>query len=251
MLRYFQQGLRYDNRKFDQFREVTIEYNISKNAEGSARVKIGETEVMAGVKMAIEKPYPDTPDAGVLMVGAELLPLSSPDFEAGPPSDQAIEIARVVDRGIRESETLDVKKLSITSGEKVWAVLLDIVTINDAGNLLDASGLASIAALQMARFPAQKDGKVDYKNITDHKLALKHLPIPITVVKIGSSLIVDPTVEEEEAADAWLVATSIDNGELCAMQKGGTAGLTPEEVSQMVQLAITKGAELRSKLKVK
>ena len=102
-------GVRHDRRKLDEFRKVEVEYGISKSAEGSARVKVGNTEVLAGVKLGIDKPYPDTPDEGCLMVGAELLPLSSPEFEAGPPGIESIEIARVVDRGIRESGTIDMK----------------------------------------------------------------------------------------------------------------------------------------------
>ena len=36
----------------------------------------------------------------------ELLPMAFPTFESGPPSEQAIEYSRVVDRGIRESKML-------------------------------------------------------------------------------------------------------------------------------------------------
>ncbi|MEM5804572.1 MAG: RNA-binding protein, partial [Candidatus Aenigmatarchaeota archaeon] len=94
--------VRLDGRSFDQFREVSIETNVVTSAEGSARVKIGNSLVLAGVKMDVMEPYPDTPDEGNLVVDAELLPIASPDFEPGPPDEHAIEIARVVDRGIRE-----------------------------------------------------------------------------------------------------------------------------------------------------
>ena len=58
-----EKNIRYDKRKFDQFRPIEIEYGISsKSAEGSARVKIGETEVVAGIKMELGTPYPDQPD---------------------------------------------------------------------------------------------------------------------------------------------------------------------------------------------
>ena len=93
-LKYLSKGVRYDGRKPLDYRNVSVEYGITKSAEGSARVKIGETEVIAGVKMSVEKPYPDTPDKGNLMVNAELRPLASPKFETGPPGDQAIEMAR-------------------------------------------------------------------------------------------------------------------------------------------------------------
>ena len=130
---------RLDGRKFNEYRTpIEIEYGVVKTAEGSARVKIGETDVMVGVKLEVGEPYPDTPNEGTIIVGAELLPMSNPEFEPGPPGIQAIELARVVDRGIRESKALDFKKLCITPGEKIWIVIIDICPINDAGNLFDA-----------------------------------------------------------------------------------------------------------------
>ena len=107
-------GTRLDGRKLTEYRKpIEAEYGIVKTAEGSARVKIGETEVMVGVKMEVGEPYPDMPDQGTIIVGAELLPLSNPEFELGPPGIQAIELARVVDRGIRESKAVELKTLCI------------------------------------------------------------------------------------------------------------------------------------------
>ena len=95
---------RMDGRKLDEFRKpVKVELNISKNAEGSAKVTMGKTEVIVGVKIDVGEPFLDSPDRGVLITGAELLPMSSPDFESGPPDAQTTELARIVDSGIRES----------------------------------------------------------------------------------------------------------------------------------------------------
>ncbi len=80
MLRYLAKDNRFGGRKHDEFRTIEVEYNVSKTSEGSARVKIGDSEVIAGVKLELGTPFPDTPDEGALIVGTELLPLSSPDF---------------------------------------------------------------------------------------------------------------------------------------------------------------------------
>ena len=151
--KYLQEGKRFDDRKLDEFREIEIELGVSKNAEGSAKVKIGKTEVLVGVKMNVGEPYPDSPDKGNLMVSAELLPLSSPRFENGPPKFPTIELGRVIDRGIRESKFIDFEKLCIAKGEKVWTVMIDIYSINDDGNLFDAAGIGAIAALKDAKIP--------------------------------------------------------------------------------------------------
>ncbi|HLC60774.1 MAG TPA: exosome complex protein Rrp42 [Candidatus Nanoarchaeia archaeon] len=240
---------RLDGRKLTEYRQpITIEYGVIKTAEGSARVKIGETDIIVGVKLEVGEPYPDTPDEGTIIVGAELLPMSNPEFEPGPPQIQAIELARVVDRGIRESKALDFKKLCITPGEKIWMVVIDICPINDAGNLFDASSLAALAALKDTKYPAFNGVKVDYKNKTDKKLQLEKTPIAVTVIKIGNKFIIDPDTEEEKVVDARLTVSSIDNGTLCAMQKGGDMPLSAEDIDKMLDIGIEKGKELRKHL---
>ncbi|MBI2650546.1 exosome complex protein Rrp42 [Candidatus Woesearchaeota archaeon] len=242
-------GTRLDGRKLTEYRKpIEVENNIVKTAEGSARVKIGETEVMVGVKLEVGEPYPDTPGEGTIIVGAELLPLSNPEFELGPPGIQAIELARVVDRGIRESKALDFRKLCIEKGEKVWMVIIDICPINDAGNLLDAASLAALAALNGTKYPSFDGEKVDYKQKTDKKLQLEKMPIAVTVIKIGDKFIVDPDTEEEMAIDARLTVSSIEDGTLCALQKGGDFPLTMEDIDKMLDIGIEKGKELRKYL---
>jgi len=250
MNEFFRKGIRFDGRKFDEYRKITVETNISKSAEGSARVKIGETDVMAGVKFEIGKPYPDSPNEGTIMVGAELLPMSNPEFEPGPPSIQAVELARVVDRGIRESKVLDFEKLCIKEGEQCWVVTIDIMTINVDGNLFDAAALAAMIALKEARIPKVEDGRVDYHELTKEKLPLsKKDPVSVTVCKIGNTYIVDPTVEEEKVIDSRLTVATTKEGLICAMQKGGVDPLSMEDIDKMVEIASKKCDELRVHVK--
>ena len=249
IIKLFEAGTRLDGRKLDEYRKISLDVDVIRTAEGSARVKIGKTDVISGVKLEVMEPYPDTQDQGSIMVGAELLPLSSPNFELGPPSKDAVELARIVDRGIRESKALDLKKLCIKEGEKVWMLIIDLVTINHDGNLFDASALAAIAALKNMKFPEYKDGVINNKKKTDKKLELMDIPLSVTVSKIGDKFIVDPDSEEEKAVDARLTVASLSDGTLCALQKGGDYPLTAEDVSKMIEIAIEKGKELRKLVK--
>ena len=242
-------GIRLDGRKLTEYRKpIEVEYGVVKTAEGSARVKIGETEVIVGIKLEVGEPYPDTPNEGTIIVGAELLPLSNPEFELGPPGIQAIELARVVDRGIRESKAIDFKKLCIEEGKNIWMVIIDICPINDAGNLFDASSLAALAAIKNTVYPSFDGEKVDYKQKTDKKLGLEKMPIAVTVIKIGDKFIVDPDTEEEKAIDSRLTVSSMEDGTLCAMQKGGDSPLTTEDIDKMLDIGIEKAKELRKHL---
>ncbi|MCK5022736.1 MAG: RNA-binding protein, partial [Candidatus Aenigmarchaeota archaeon] len=68
---HFAKGKRLDGRKFDEQRKIEIETNVIPQAEGSARVKIGKTDVIVGVKMGVQEPYPDHEDEGTMMTTME------------------------------------------------------------------------------------------------------------------------------------------------------------------------------------
>jgi exosome complex component RRP42 len=147
-------GKRTDGRSLTDIRKVEIQTNVVEKADGSAAVKLGDTYVIAGVKFDCEKPpFPDIPNEGVLSVNAEFVPIASAEFEAGPPNENAIELARVVDRGLRESKSLDTSKLCIIPGKKVWTAHVDVYILDHCGNLIDASALAAISALLTSKMP--------------------------------------------------------------------------------------------------
>jgi exosome complex component RRP42 len=247
---YLSNGKRFDDRKPEEFREMTIETGISKNAEGSARVKLGKTEVLVGIKMDVGTPYPDSLDSGNLMVTTELLPLSSDRFESGPPSIKSIELARIIDRGVRESKMIDFKKLCIKEKEKVWVVYIDIYSINDDGNLLDAAGIATIAALKTAKIPKydEESEKVTFGEWTEDNIPLaKDFPLTLTIYKIGNSFLVDPVMEEEDASETRLTV-GINDGVMSSMQKGDSKELTIEEVHAALSLAEKTWKQLIAKI---
>lgn len=243
---------RVDGRACDSYREISVETGVVLSAEGSARVRIGDTDILAGVKIDVGEPFADTPDEGVLMVGVEFVPLANPEFEAGPPREGAVEIARVVDRAVRESKSIDVKKLCITPGEKVWMVYIDVDVLNDHGNLIDAISLASLAALMSANLPVLgEDGRVDRDKKGTEPLPISGKPLCTTFALIGGQILADPSLPEMRAMDARLtVGTFERDGRtlLCSMQKGGTAGMSLEEIEQIIGLAERKGSELRKLL---
>ncbi len=251
---------RFDNRKLLEFRKIEIETGVSKNAEGSARVKIGDTEVIAGVKIDVTEPYTDHEDEGTLMVVAELLPLSSPHFEPGPPRIEAIELARIVDRGLRESGFIDFKKLCVKKGEKVFGVCVDIYSINNDGNLIDASCLAAVSALKTARMPKYdtKLERIKYGELTSKGLPLtKNLPLTITFHKIGEKILIDPSSEEEETSEGRIsFALSRNPGKkedivINAIQKGNPKTFEEKEIFEIAELAVEKFKELEKRIKTK
>ena len=233
-------GKRVDGRAWDEFRPVSIETGYAEMAEGSARVKLGNTDVLVGVKMVVGEPFADTPNKGVLSTNAELIPLASPTFESGPPDEDSIELARVTDRGIRESQMIDLEKLCIEPGKEVWIMFVDIYVLDYDGNLFDAAFLGAMAALSSTIVPAKAADKGE-----DFPLPIRHTPISVTAVQIENSILVDPTLDEEKVAAARLTVTTDENGDLRAMQKGLAGALTLDQVNRIIETSQRLGAEMR------
>jgi exosome complex component RRP42 len=225
------------------YRSIKIEQGVIPNAEGSAQVDLGYTKVLAGVKVDVDEPMPDKPDEGNLVMSAELLPLASADYDVGPPSPEAIELARVVDRGIRAANVFDTKSLYISEG-KVWSVFIDIYILNYDGNLFDASSLAAVAALTNTRMPKYEDEKVIREGKLE-KLKVNNLVTSCTYAKIGDKLILDPNGEEESIMDTRLTIAN-DEGYIRAMQKGISGTFTQEEIEKLIEETFEKSKDLRA-----
>jgi len=214
-------GKRLDGRGLTDHREFQLETGVVGRAEGSARVRLGKTEVLVGVKIDVGEPFPDVPDKGVLTVNAELVPLASPSFEPGPPKENAVELARIVDRGIRESKAIALEDLCVEPGKKVFIVFIDVYVLNHDGNLIDASAMAALAALlntKMFKYEV-KEGEI--------------------VVKPGYT---------PQVMDARLTITTEKDGNICALQKGGYGYFTTQQILEAAKIAKEKAEELRKRV---
>jgi exosome complex component RRP42 len=246
---YIEKGKRLDERGLLDYRDVKVEQGVIEKAEGSAKVFLGKTEILVGIKVETGEPFPDTPNEGVQTVNAELVPLAHPSFEPGPPDENSIELARIVDRGIRESHAIDTEKLCIEPGKKVFVVFVDVYVLNHDGNLIDASALAAMAALLNTKMPNYeiKDGELKIKQGYT-PLPMKSHPITVTIGKIGNTLLVDPGLEEEQVMEARITMAINEQGNICAIQKGGSGFFTPQQILEASKIAQQKAAEMRKKL---
>ncbi|WP_054857010.1 exosome complex protein Rrp42 [Vulcanisaeta sp. JCM 16159] len=252
MRKMIEQGVRIDNRGLNDYRALSIRVGVVKTADGSSLVSLGNTKVMAGVKVEIGKPFEDTPDEGALIVNLEIAPTASPDIEPGPPDENAIEIARVVDRAIRHSGFLDFKSLSIVTGKHAWFLWVDIYVLNHDGNLVDASTIAAVTALMNTALPkVELDPtgnilRIDKGARSPLALNIDKIPLTITHVKIGNLLLIDPTREEEDLSDGIYI-TGIAGGNVVAIQKV-TGAFTRDEVNSIINNSVNQYVKLRNTL---
>ncbi len=245
-------GERVDGRALEEFRPIEINVDVvPAKAEGSALVKLGDTSVVAGVKVLPGEPFPDSPDEGFVMVTAEMSPMASPLFDLGPPREDAIELARVVDRGVRESETVDTKQLCIEPGKQVYTVFADVYPLEYDGNLIDASSIAVNAALATTKFPELKyENKALVETGKMLSIPLVNTAVEVTITKIGKYLIVDPILKEEMVQDTRLTIAVDENENMTAMQKGGGVGpISLEEIDRSMEIAVEKSHDIIAAIK--
>src|ERR671917_735175 len=242
-------GKRLDGRNLDDIRPLEIELDIIKKANGSAKVKLGNSEVIAGVKIETGEPFEGLENKGALIVSAEVLPTASPYIEPGPPDEEVVELARVVDRGVRESEMIDLDKLVLVPGKIVYTIFVDCSVLNADGNLFDATSYATVAALLTSKLPIfeMQDQKVVDSGKTQPILE-KSPPVSATAARIGDYVLMDPSAEEEACMDSRITITTTDEG-FCATQKGHTGSFTPDQIKKAAEAATIKGKEVRARLK--
>ena len=231
---------RIDGRGRWEGRELEVQHSILPRAEGSARVRMGDTIVLAGGKFQIMTPYPDRPNQGGLMCSAEVRPVAGRNWESGPPSPESIELGRVVDRGIRESGCIDVDSLCIIPGEKAWQVILDLFAISDDGNLFDAFALAGITALRNATVPAER-----FEVGEDYQLSVSKTPIMCSYHRVGGRFVFDATAREELGGDERIHITLGDDNNVHSLQKGLKGIFSADEFTEIMDNAIERTEKLR------
>ena len=136
-------------RALDESRELKIETNAIPKANGSA-IFFGDTEVIC-VK------FNQTDHSQIWR--QRFVHVYCWTFTTFTPNcwnwslDLVIELARVVDRGIRESHMIDVSQLVIEKDKSVVGVFADNVVVDYDGNLFDACSYAATAALLNSKTP--------------------------------------------------------------------------------------------------
>jgi len=233
---------RFDGRKLNEYRTIKIIPNYIKNAEGSCYVELGNTKVITGIKLEVDKPFPDTPNKGIFIVSLEFLPSSFPTVEAGPPGPEAIEIARVIDKIIRESRFIDLENMVIEEGQHVWLAFIDIYVMNDDGNIVDAGMLSTLGALLTTRLPELVENNGEYsvnpEIKTNKKLPLNmnNIPSSVSFAKIGNKYVVDPIKLEEESAEL-LIHIGLADKNIHGLQTRKSGTITENEFLDLVNIS--------------
>lgn len=249
--------LRVDGRGLFEYRNITVKFG---REDGSSDVQLGQTHVMGFVTAQLVQPYRDRPNEGSLSIFTEFSPMADPSFEVGRPGESAIELGRIIDRGLRESRAVDTESLCVLAGKLVWSIRVDLHIIDNGGNLVDASNIAALAALLTFRRPECTLGGEDGQEVIVHPpevreplpLIVHHLPIAVTYAFFGDEnhVAIDPTHNEEAVMGGRMTATLNTNGDVCAIQKAGRVGVMQSDIMRCLRHASVKAADITKKINV-
>ncbi|MEH6629489.1 MAG: ribonuclease PH [Halopseudomonas aestusnigri] len=221
--------MRPSGRNLDQMRQVTIETNFSKHAEGSCLIKFGDTHVLCTASVEDSTP-PWLRNSGKGWITAEygMLPRathsrSNREAARGKQSGRTQEIQRLIGRSLRA--VADMKGF----GERQIKIDCDVLQAD--GGTRTASVTGGFVALHLAFQHMKKLGMIEEIPLTDHVAA-----ISCGIFEGTPVLDLDYPEDSNAQADANFVLT----GDLGVVEIQGTAEEKPfsrDEFNALLDLA--------------
>ncbi|XP_019190996.1 PREDICTED: exosome complex component RRP42 [Ipomoea nil] len=252
------QDLRTDGRKRLAYRLIYVEIGVIPQASGSARVKMGATDVIASVKAELGKPSPSYPDKGRVSIYVDCSSTAEPTFEGRGGDELSAELSTALQRCLLGGRSgagaaIDLSSLSVVQGKVCWDLYIDGLVVSADGNILDALGAAIKAALSNTCIPrvqvsadasSNEQPEVDVSDEEFVQFDTSSVPVIVTLTKVGRHCIVDATSEEESQMSSAVSISVNREGHVCGLTKRGGAGLDPADILDMVNKAQVVGSEL-------
>ncbi|KAM7251399.1 hypothetical protein ACFE04_023282 [Oxalis oulophora] len=272
------QDIRTDGRKRLSYRPLFLQTNVIPQANGSARLKLGATDVIATVKAEIGKPHPMQPDKGKVAIYVDCSPTAAPLFEGRGGEELSEELSAALNRCLLGGKSgagagIDLSSLVIAEGKVCWDLYIDCLVVSSDGNLLDALGAAimkylcselfnnkvwrPMAALSDTGIPSvhvsvdgsgEEQPQIDISDEDSLQFDTSNVPVIVTLTKVGKHYIVDATSEEESQMSSAVSISINRQGHICGLIKRGGAGLDPSVILDMISVAKHVSEQLFIKL---
>jgi exosome complex component RRP42 len=79
----------------------------------------------------------------------------------------------------------------------------------------------------------------------DYPLPMRDPPISCTAIKFDDVIVFDPSLDEEDIADARLTIATDTEGHIRAMQKGLSGSFSVDEIKRVIRESLDNGKALR------
>lgn len=227
-------GLRPDFRFVDEPRQLVVEYPPAWNA---ATVRLGETVVTCTVSCDLVRPNENTPKLGMIRCNvAESA--NPPNFSVPRSATATIDtstISQSISSLLKGPAGVPLDSLCVKAGIAVWSLRVDVMILNDDGNVHDASVAATAAALRVARrCEVVTRGNTAYVDRTRPPVelagALLALPLSVTlsVDAAASCAVVDPSSSDQADTRTTTTVTIVAYDNADGLQGASTAGVGAE-----------------------
>jgi exosome complex component RRP45 len=208
--------------------------------------------VLVRVSAEVTKPYAERGFDGIFTIATELSPMASPAFEPGRPTEQEVLLSRLLEKTLRRSGAVDTESLCLIAAQKVWSVRADVHVLSYDGNLIDASCVAVLAALQHFRKPDTSiEGEVVRVYTAAERepvpLSILHMPFCITFSFYSGQeevVLLDTTELEEQLKEGSVTISLNKHGEICQIAKLGGVPVDAIVLLQCIRIAAVKVTEL-------
>lgn len=258
--RHLGESVRIDARRLREARPTTVALGAVSSAHGSALVRLGDTAMLASVKLEVMSPPAEHSDEGSVAVEFHMPPICSPLVRPGRSAEVAPVISKALEDVLMSSGMLNLKDLCLITGKASWLAYLDIYCLNADGSLFDAALISAVAAFTHLEIPlvsvgddgrlftvGGNDGKNKFElvNREKRKLTLGDIPLSLTCALHKDSILADPTSEEESIIETYVTVVVDSSDRLVSLQKVGGAVTSMATIKECISWAKERRQNLR------
>lgn len=264
-LKFIKQNCRPDNRKLSDIRPCNISFNCINTVNGSSLVKLGATNVVCGISAKLCRPKEEKPNKGFVICNVELPALcSSKNFKtsashqtAFSASSATIEhsqamLTQLMQDIITDSKCINEQELCIKEGKLAWVLYIDMICLNNDGNVQDACCLAMISALKTLKlyevsYDEGENRPIIAKPLNLIPIKLYSEPICTTLFALDENILVsDPNKQEEDFMRTFIIICTINEKQICLIRKLGGFSLNSAQLNMCIERALLNGTYLRN-----
>ena len=226
---------RENNRKPSELRNISIETNVNKHAEGSALVSFGDTKVICTATIENQVPrWMRNSDAGWITAEYGMMPRSTNErmnreAARGKQGGRTLEIQRLIGRSLRQAVNPEYLK------DKTITVDCDVIQA-DGG-----TRTASITGGCVALFLAIKNHLKDHRAIKDYVAA-------VSLGIVDGEILVDLDYNEDSNAETDMNIVMTGSDSLIEIQ--GTAEENPFSKDQLNDMIVLASTSIKSLIEI-
>ncbi len=226
---------RENNRKPSELRNISIETNVNKHAEGSALVSFGDTKVICTATIEHQVPrWMRNSDSGWITAEYGMMPRSTNErmnreAARGKQGGRTLEIQRLIGRSLRQAVNPEYLK------DKTITVDCDVIQA-DGG-----TRTASITGGCVALFLAIKNHLKDHRAIKDYVAA-------VSLGIVDGEILVDLDYNEDSNAETDMNIVMTGSDSLIEIQ--GTAEENPFSKDQLNDMIVLASTSIKSLIEI-